>query len=116
MKYSVLFSIALISALTIFTQERIWCINQTNTSITMDEDLHVMSISLNTDYPANTEVVQEGVLVSGTTAEAPISDPSPCGEGDVRAVWYSYTPDVDGTLTVSVCGTDTTLVLYSARA
>lgn len=59
-----------------------------------------------TTAPSNDECaaalsIQEDVPVNGTTAGATGTDISPCGDSDVRDVWYVYTPTVTGD--VAVC-------------
>jgi len=71
--------------------------------------------------PANDECVNaicvsDGVPVNGTTIGATGTDITSCGFGDTADVWYSYTPAVSSSVTISLCGSsyDTTLAIFSA--
>ncbi len=68
------------------------------------------------DLCANAICVEDGVSVTGNNGLATGSDISSCGYNDFADVWYTYTPTVDGDVTVSLCGSafDTTLAIYDA--
>jgi hypothetical protein len=62
-------------------------------------------------------VVNIGEEYSGSTVGATCTDESSCGYNDKYAVWHSYTPQSDQTVTISLCGSafDTTLAVFDAR-
>jgi hypothetical protein len=61
-------------------------------------------------------VVNIGEEYSGSTVGATCTDESSCGYNDKYAVWHSYTPQSDQTVTISLCGSafDTTLAVFDA--
>lgn len=69
------------------------------------------------DLCANAVPIDPDVQVSGSNLGATNSgDLSPCSTNDLSDVWYSYTPEVNETVSVSLCGSDfdTTLTVYDA--
>jgi len=71
--------------------------------------------------PGNNDCVDsitlvEGVSVNETTVNATGSTTSSCGNGDTKSLWYDYTPQASGTVTVSLCGSsfDTTLSIFDS--
>jgi hypothetical protein len=61
-------------------------------------------------------VVNIGEEYSGSTVGATCTDESSCGYNDKHAVWHSYTPQSDQTVTISLCGStfNTTLAVFDA--
>ncbi len=84
-----------------------------------DFDLHV---SPPFTPPANDDcenaiVVVEDALTPGSTVGAGGGTQSSCADGDVKDVWYVWTPNADGLGKISLCSFadfDTTLAVYSA--
>jgi len=68
------------------------------------------------DECVNAICVENGVAVNGTTINATGTDITNCAYGDAADVWYSYTPAVSGSVTISMCGSsyDTTLAIFNA--
>jgi hypothetical protein len=61
-------------------------------------------------------VVNIGEEYFGSTVGATCTDESRCGYDDKYAVWHSYTPQSNQTVTISLCGStfDTTLAVFDA--
>lgn len=61
-------------------------------------------------------VVDVGEEYSGSTTGATGTDESSCGYNDKHAVWHSYTPQSNKTVTISLCGSafDTTLAVFDS--
>jgi hypothetical protein len=61
-------------------------------------------------------VVNLGEEYFGSTVGASCMGKSSCGYNDKYAVWYSYTPQSDETVTISLCGSsfDTTLAVFDS--
>jgi hypothetical protein len=61
-------------------------------------------------------VVNIGEEYSGSTVGATCTDESSCGYNDKYVVWYSYTPQSNKTVTISLCGSafDTTLAVFDS--
>jgi hypothetical protein len=60
--------------------------------------------------------ILDGVAVNGTTAHATGADITSCTANDSADVWYSFTPTVTGSVTVSLCGStyDTALAVFDS--
>lgn len=82
------------------------------------DDLDVIDLAGATasDTCVDAQPVGPGIIYTGTTSGASSDGDTTCGaSASSPDVWYSYTPGMDGTLTVSLCGSsyDTVLSIHS---
>ena len=68
------------------------------------------------DLCQNAFCLEDGVSVDGTTNNATGITIAGCSQNDPNDVWFTYTPQVEGPVTVSLCGSsiDTTLAVLES--